>query len=244
MISDNDVSQKDGSTNSMSDAQVQVYYTADGTGELNYAPLWGGAKVGYETGDGRPEDDIDVEFCDWPFTKPNFGAADHIEAVKREKPELAVAPDIEKQIGFDRAIDIADRLNEHAETVVVVPKSVSPAMVPDRFRVGFPAASFGSGSPWSVWYYRHADEVHLLGGGPEKHRELSNYMNVKSVDTGSPQKGARFGSYWTADGWVHDEDMSMFGAMRRSYKNMMEWWNDGESFGKGCGDEEVPHVEG
>lgn len=134
-------------------------------------------------------------FVDFPFTDPDATVADHLEVVRETCPEVTVAPDIEGDRTLDDVVDTADALAGYADAVVVVPKSVHPSAVPDRFRVGVPLADFGSGAPWSVWDYRDCSALHLLGGGPARQLETAACLAppIRSVDTATLGKAARFG---------------------------------------------------
>jgi len=135
-------------------------------------------------------------FLDYPFTKPNITFSDHLAAAKRLNPKIAVAPDIEKGLSLEKGIQQADLLLNHAEVVVVVPKSVHPTKVPDRFRIGLTMANFGSNAPWLLWDYRNSTSVHILGGSP--HRQLiaiDHGLNVDSLDSFSLGVQAQFGMW-------------------------------------------------
>lgn len=142
------------------------------------------------------------KFVDFPFTKPGATFEDHLDVVRSVKPKLTVAPDIEKGRDPEEVYAQADKLNRHADAVVVVPKEVPPEHVPDRFRVGLPAADYGSDAPWLLWQYRAAEPVHVLGGGPATQLQVAEYVEVASVDTATLGKAARFG--WYKDGYRDD----------------------------------------
>lgn len=154
-------------------------------------------------------DGVTPAFVDFPFTDPDAEFADHCAVVERVRPRLTVAPDIEGGRSLPTVVDKADILAEYAETIIVVPKSVHPSRVPDRFRVGVPLADFGSGAPWGAWAYRECSELHLLGGGPARQLRAAQCLtNIKSLDTATLGKVARFG-YWDGgttdapDGWAY-----------------------------------------
>lgn len=146
------------------------------------------------------------EFVDFPFTDPDATFSDHLSVVREVEPALTVAPDIEKGRALSDVVATADVLNAHADTVVVVPKSVHPSTVPERFRVGVPLADYGSGAPWAAWDYQDCGPVHLLGGGPARQLTTAKCIPVASVDTATLGKTSRFG-YWDGgstdapDGW-------------------------------------------
>lgn len=205
---------------------VDVIITANGSTDLSRAAFRGGALVGYESGNTRPPEDIPVEFVDWPFTKEDVSFADHLEVVKRERPRYAVAPDIEDGEKLDEILAQADTLAEYAQVVIVVPKDVKPSVVPDRFRVGIPAQERFGGVPWPVWEYYGCGHVHILGGSPQKQKELAVHLeSVNSVDSTSPQKGAKFGDVWTGEGW-EELDTNYYDRIEQSMNNCLRMWND------------------
>lgn len=120
-------------------------------------------------------------FLDYPFTDPNSTFDDHLAAAKRLNPKLAVAPDIEKSVSLSDGLYQAELLSDHAETVIVVPKSVHPSKIPQKFRVGLTMANFGSSAPWTLWDYRDCKSIHILGGPP--HRQMVALEHGLSVDS-------------------------------------------------------------
>jgi hypothetical protein len=97
-------------------------------------------------------------------------------------------------------------LDAGADAVVIVPKTVRPQQVPERFRVGVPAADFGSGAPWGVWHYRQCGPVHILGGPPSRQLEIGRHLRVASVDTATLGKRCRFGTWDRNEGAVDAPD--------------------------------------
>lgn len=134
-------------------------------------------------------------FVDYPFTDPEASFDDHLRVVREVRPDLTVAPDVEKGRTLREAVEKADELAEYAGDVVIVPKDCHPSEVPERFRVGVPAADFGSDASWTVWDYKDCGTVHILGGGPARQLRFREYLPVASVDTSSLGKIARFG-WW------------------------------------------------
>jgi hypothetical protein len=135
------------------------------------------------------------KFVDFPFTNPNADFETHLEVVRRVKPELTVAPDIERGRGVDDVLHQAGLLDDYADSVVIVPKDCHPSVVPDRYRVGLPLGNFGSGAPWTVWDYRNCPQVHVLGGSPRHQLEAARCLRVVSCDTATLGKRARFGMW-------------------------------------------------
>lgn len=158
------------------------------------------------------------KFLDYPFTEPDISFSDHLRVVRRVEPRLAVAPDIEKGRTLDEAVEAGDELLKHADDVILVPKSVHPDRVPDRFRVGMSVGDFGSCASWSVWRYRDCDSVHILGGSPNEQLTICNHLNnVESVDTATLGQRCRFGIW---DGKCVDDPPEEWDYKRRLYESL------------------------
>lgn len=184
----------------------------------------GGVLIGMNSSVSRPPDEIPVQFIDWPFLEDNPNWERHLELVKKEKPKYAVAPDVSEDRDLNEVLHKAHQLDQYANTVIVIPKNVKPDAIPPTFRVGVPAQEKFGGVPWPVWEYRDVGDVHILGGSPERQRELSHYMDVKSVDTASPLKGAQFGRVWK-DGWS-EEGYNYYDRIERSMENLLRFWQE------------------
>jgi hypothetical protein len=193
------------------------------------------ALLGYEASRTEPPAG-NVEFVDYPFNSDET-TGDRIDlleaAVRKHQPRLAVGPDIEGPIDMDTAATVGDRLLEAgADDVVLVPKDVGPAEVPERFRVGFPAASFGTGSTRLISEYAAvpADQgVHILGGSPTLQLELAEYgLPVRSVDGSGIQRGAEFYDVWTPDepNWEKAPGSDLYDRIRVSLDNVAIAWAD------------------
>jgi hypothetical protein len=160
------------------------------------------------------------EFVDFPFTDPSATFTDHLAAVRTVEPKLTVAPDIEKGRTIESVTKQADQLLEYADDVIVVPKTVHPTAVPDRFRVGVTAADFGSNAPWSLWAYTETDPVHILGGPPGRQLEIGKTLRVASVDTSTLNQRARYGMW---DGGAVDAP-DAYDYRRRLKESLDNYW--------------------
>jgi hypothetical protein len=165
------------------------------------------------------------QFIDFPFTDPDAEFADHLAVVKRTCPTLTVAPDIEKGRTLSEVVSKADRLLQYSRSVIIVPKSVHPSRVPDRFRVGVPLADFGSGAPWAAWDYQDCGPVHLLGGGPARQLETGACLPVASLDTATLGKTSRFG-YWDDGTEDAPEAWDYRRRLLASLNNYVDVWRD------------------
>lgn len=204
---------------------IDVIVTSCGGTDMPRAAYRGGVLVGMSSAKNRPPAEVPVNFIDWPFLEDDFEFEDHLNVVKREEPTYAVAPDIHTDETLDSAIAKADRLNRHAEIVIVVPKGVKPDKVPSRFRVGLPAQDRFGGVPWPVWEYRNCSSVHILGGSPNRQEELAHYVNVDSVDTASPLKAAQFGDVWENGEWS-EQGSNYYERVERSMIGLLNQWEE------------------
>lgn len=186
-------------------------------------------KLGIESGNTCP-DGFELSFVDYPFTKEDVGFEDHIEKVKRFEPELAVSPDIEKGRTLEEAIRLGDRLLEHADDVVIVPKTVRPEKVPERFVVGYANATFGSDDTFNSWrHYQEADRIHILGGTPLRQQKMAGKIGegrIFSVDTASFQIDAKYGGVWTGRNWTERPDLGLYERVTENLNNMWSYWNE------------------
>jgi len=202
---------------------VSVYMTVEGqSGDTTRAIAQSRARLG-ATSSRDILDSYGLQFVDFPFTDPDATFADHLDAVERWRPTLTVAPDIEKGRTLSEVVDMADQLLAYSDHVIVVPKTVHPSEVPNRFRVGIPLADFGTGAPWFLWDYRDCGPVHLLGGGAARQLEAGKHVPVASVDTATFGKVCRFGmwdgrSTDAPDGWDYQR------RLRESLDNYAAVW--------------------
>jgi hypothetical protein len=217
------------------EAERRVYFTANGSRDASLAAYRAGADVGMASTSYRPPEGLPVRFVDWPFldlaadeADPMQLLADHLDVVRRERPHLAVAPDVDGTFPPPIAFAAADRLADYAREVVVVPKTILPSEVPERFVVGLPCQRRYGPAPWRWREYRQCGAVHLLGGSPQQHIELLNYLPVRSVDTTTPVFSALHGSHWEAASrsWVK-EDLGFAGNVEVSYLELRRSLNPG-----------------
>ena len=230
---------------------VDTFVTNNGGEGVAWAVTKAGGEVGFETAKTRPPAEYSVEFCDFPFTDESATYEDHLETVRREQPKVAVAPDLDESRSPAEVYRKADELGQWASVVIVVPKSVHPSEVPDRYRVGVPLANFGedesdteesgrfwecddrySGDTlkWSWTDFGECNDLHLLGGSPSIQREFSKYVGgVSSVDGASVIKGASVGNVWGPTprrDWhpTGKYQKSYYARIRMSVSNIIKSW--------------------
>ncbi len=207
-----------------SNTGASVYMTTQGGEDTTEAVSESGAFLGVESSlVHRVPGGATIHFLDYPFTDPDATFSDHRDTVQEHRPALTVAPDVERGRTLSEVIEQADKLSAHAGAVIIVPKSVHPSEVPDRFRVGVPAANYGTSGPWTTWDYRDCGPVHILGGPPSRQLEIGQHLPVASVDTATLGQRCRFGM-WDG-GAVHAPDgMDYKQRLRASLDNYASVW--------------------
>lgn len=205
---------------------VDVYMTTEGSSDTTAAIRASKAKLGIRSDiAGRA---TGAEFIDFPFTNPQATFRSHLRVVQAVQPELTVAPDVEKGRTLDEAVEMGDELLQYADDVIIVPKTVRPGEVPDRFRVGVPTAKFGTSAPWGLFEYLDTGPVHVLGGPPGDQLEVGKTLPVASVDTSTLSQRARFGTYDRDRGAVDSPNPSWDYRQRLEYALNEYWaaWNE------------------
>lgn len=210
---------------------VRVCMTVTGSRKVAAAIHRSDATLGYESSEPEPPEALPVGFIDFPFRDESPSVEQHMAAVARHEPAVAVAPDLSPERDPETVYAVADEMLDHAGAVVVVPKreDVPPAEVPDRFRVGIPNADgFGEGTPWRLDEFRDAGPVHILGGSFTAQLEAGHYVDVASVDTSSAERAAS--SYWTfwtpeTPHWEKAPDTAdLYALMEASLDNAVRAW--------------------
>lgn len=166
----------------------------------------------------------DICMIDYPFTADHVDMDWYIGVVRRVRPRLAVAPDVEGDCTLDDAIRIGDALLDYADAVVIVSKECKPSMVPRRFRVGISLGKFGSVAQHWLWEYKSCGPVHILGGGTSAQMRVRDYVEVASLDTATLIQRAYFGTWdngaINAPSWMDFKDRFIF-----AVDNYVKWWS-------------------
>jgi len=203
---------------------VDVYMTVQGRSrDTTRAIAESRARLGVESSHDWL-DGYGIQFLDFPFTSDDADAETHLQVAAETYPTLTVAPDVELGRTLSEVVDMADRLSQYAQDIIIVPKTCHPSEVPNRFRVGIPLADFGSSAPWSLWEYRDCGPVHLLGGGPSRQLEVGQYVDVASVDTATLGKACRFG-WWDGVSTDAPGEWDYRRRLRESLNNYWGAWN-------------------
>jgi len=136
-------------------------------------------------------------FLDIEWRKYNFER--HLDAAKSSRPFMTVARDVEDIFQLDRTLAEAEKLQRYATLVVIVPKDprlskTMESLIPRDYILGFSVPTKYGGTPIAPKYFKR--RVHLLGGRPDRQRELAEQMDVFSVDCNRFTLDARFGDFF------------------------------------------------
>lgn len=209
--------------------EIRVYSTVNGGKKISEAIANSQGRIGFESGNSIPEG-YQARFVDYPFTKEDATFEDHLQVVQEHEPEVTVSPDVEKGRTLEEAIEMGDQLLEYADNVVIVPKTVRPREIPDRFLVGYPNATFGSDDEFnSLEDYRDVERIHILGGTPLRQQKVISSIGenkVFSLDSASFQIDAQYGCVWTGRNWVERPDLGLYERIEKSLNNIWRYYNE------------------
>jgi len=151
----------------------------------------------------------------------------HLEVARDTRPLMTVARDIERSNQLSRTIDQAYALNEHADVVIIVPKCPSIArrldeLIPKDFVLGFSVPTKYGATSISPSNFRRP--VHLLGGRPDRQRQLAELMPVVSLDCNRFTLDAAFGDYFDGETFRPHPLGGYDNCLRDSIRNINLLW--------------------
>ena len=170
-----------------------------------------------------------VSFADLNWRVPNL--VRHMAFVVQHRPHLAVAPDVLSLDALPETLAYADRLAEHAQRVIIVPKAPGiVAQLPEWVIIGYSVPTrYGAADP--LLLYEVGDRpVHLLGGSPMAQLTLAHYLNIYSADGNMIQLDARYGVWFDGSHWrTRDAGVPMgpdlyYRAFARSCQEVVAAW--------------------
>lgn len=166
---------------------------------------------------------IDIDWKNYNYEK-------HLQAVKVFKPKYTVARDWERPGDLNLILKQAENLSEHAERVIIVPKVESLKakmldLIPEKFILGFSVPTRYGGTTIDPMYF-DGRMVHLLGGRPEKQRELAKQLNVISIDCNRFTLDARYGDFFDGKKFTPHPKGGYERCIQDSLKNINVIWRD------------------
>ncbi|MEW4452261.1 DUF6610 family protein [Bremerella sp. JC817] len=165
---------------------------------------------------------LDINWKSYCFKK-------HLSAAASTNPIMTVARDIERMSQLSRVIDQAYELLEFCDNVIVVPKVRSMGnrlteLIPGRFVLGYSVPTRYGGTKIAPECFKA--RVHLLGGRPDRQRELARMMNVISFDCNRFTLDAAYGDYFDGERFKPHPAGGYDNCLRMSMRNINRIWRD------------------
>ena len=165
---------------------------------------------------------IDIDWKNYDYKK-------HIEALKKCKPKYTVAKDWERARNLKSVLKQAESLFDYAENVIIVPKVQSLKeqmldLIPEKFMLGYSVPTKYGGTTIEPKYF-DGRPVHLLGGRPEKQRELAKHLNVRSIDCNRFTLDARYGDFFDGSKFIPHPAGGYNKCLEDSIRNINKIWN-------------------
>ncbi len=165
---------------------------------------------------------IDIDWKNYDFER-------HLAAVKKIRPKMTVARDIEDIQDLDDILNEAAQLQKFCEDVILVPKDKRLInklhLLPKEYILGYSVPSkYGKTEiPPEEFEGR---KVHLLGGRPDVQRELAKKMNVVSADCNRFTLDAQYGDYFVGDKFIPHKSGGYDNCIKDSILNINKIWKD------------------
>jgi len=168
---------------------------------------------------------LDINWKDYNYEK-------HLEAAKATCPRLTVAQDVVDIDNLRVIIQQAWELLEYSDNVIVVPKDPKltesfDRYIPADFVIGYsvPTKYGGTAIPVNSFVGR---SVHLLGGRPDRQRQLADHLKVVSIDTNRFTLDASFGDYFDGDTFRPHPRGGYERCLEASLQNINALWHNYE----------------
>lgn len=185
---------------------------------------------------------LPLVFADQDWKRPNRQR--YMDCLARHRPDLATVLDWERPEQLPEVLSWAEEAAQWVkEAVLVIPKlpgqvgSIPRAIGGKPVWLAYSVPTTYGGSPLGLWEFA-AWPVHLLGGSPQKQREVWSYLRgiseVRSIDGNMAKKMATGRCcYWTRQTSRHGHWQPIRGevehdapdeCLRRSLRNIRNVW--------------------
>ena len=165
---------------------------------------------------------IDIDWKNYDFQK-------HLDAVRKIRPKMTVARDIENIDELNNILNEADKLHKYCEYVILVPKDKKLIdklhLLPEKYILGYSVPSKYGKTEIPPEKFR-GRKVHLLGGRPDVQRELARNLNVVSVDCNRFTLDAQFGDYFVGTKFIPHKIGGYENCLKDSIFNINKIWED------------------
>jgi uncharacterized protein DUF6610 len=164
---------------------------------------------------------IDIDWKNYSFDL-------HLKAVKRVQPFITVMKDIEEENDFTKVVSRSKLFFEWTEYVILVPKFKAwkakfERHLTERHIIGYSVPTrYGS---TTIGLSKIDHPVHLLGGRPDRQRDLGLMGNVVSIDCNRFTLDAAFGDYFDGVKYNYERCLSYQECLARSIQGIDFAWS-------------------
>lgn len=187
-------------------------------------------------------------FADLDWKNPN--RTTYMESLKKHRPHMATVLDLERREQLINILDWASEAALYVDVVIIVPKvqgiisEIPKKVTGGEIRLGYSVPTQYGGTELPIWEFS-GWPIHLLGGSPQAQMNVSQYLDVKSVDGNMAGKMAQsFCQFWVRGNaryasnrwwptlkeanngkdWIGDN--AHLEAFRRSCRNIVSFWKN------------------
>jgi hypothetical protein len=158
----------------------------------------------------------------------NYSLVHHLAAVKKVRPFMTVMRDVESEDDFARTVRASAQFLNWSRYVIIVPKfrkwrSKFERLLTERHIVGYSVPTRYGGTSIDLRSIGHP--VHLLGGRPDRQRELAAQGNVVSIDCNRFTLDASYGDYFDGVKYNYERLLSYDECLSRSMRGIDFAWS-------------------
>jgi len=207
------------------DNEIELYYCgAGGKSRYDSIALSEGWKLGVRS-DGKviPDFNYPIDFVDNHWKK--YDHARHIKMVKKCRPHLATARDIERIEDLPAILREAEEIAQFSDFIILIPKiAITLPYLSFNWRWGFsvPTKYGQCDLPLSFFGDR---PIHLLGGSPRKQASYRHQLNIVSLDCNSIMLSAKFGKIARPDLPEIKTNGGCYEAFKKSCRATKQYWH-------------------
>lgn len=165
-----------------------------------------------------------IEFVDNKWK--NYNHEKHLKAVKKYKPLLATARDIESLDDFEEILMQAKELSNYCGRLLIIPKV--ECEIPDKYWLAFSVPTSHGGTLLNPSFFKDRF-VHLLGGSPKAQAKYFTKFNTTSLDGNYCNKISKYGKvcYQGKEELIQDVtgERGCYPAFRESLKRQKMYWH-------------------
>lgn len=205
-----------------------LFYCADG-GTNNYGEIARkeGWRLGFQSTNSIPKNHVEMIDNNWKC----FDYQQHLGAIKKHKPLIATALDIENINDLPMILKQAREIAKYCGRVLLIPKV--KCWLPNEFWLGYSEPSSHGATNLEIDFFKNRF-VHVLGGSPTDQLRLTKQINaVVSLDGNYSMLISQYGKVCWPDNEIKLDKISLsygcYSAFQESMKRQKAFWhgNDG-----------------